>query len=129
LIVQGYSPTSGESNDAQWSCTYVFGWELANRWQLDFANRYASSAAEEDHFNVWSPSAVLKIPVSRRWKTHIEYFGVMTEGREDETTQNFVSPGAHYLITPNHEIGARFGWGLNDDSPDFFVNAGVGWRF
>ena len=96
---------------------------------LDSAIRYSTSEFEEDRFNVWSPSTVVKIPVGRRWKAHAEYFGIFTDGREAETDQHFFSPGAHYLINSDLEIGLRVGWGLNDASANFFSNAGLGWRF
>ena len=32
------------------------------------------------------------------------------------------SPGVHYLITRDLEIGVRVGWGLNRQSPNFFSN-------
>ena len=37
--------------------------------------------------------------------------------------------GGHVLVTDNLELGLRVGWGLNDTSPDFFSNVGVGWRY
>jgi hypothetical protein len=73
--------------------------------------------------------STLKIPLGEQWKLHSEYFGVFTDGRADETVQHFFSAGAHYLITPDIEIGARFGWGLNQEAPNFFSNIGLGWRF
>jgi hypothetical protein len=33
------------------------------------------------------------------------------------------------LLTPNRELGVRIGWGVTDDSPHFFANTGIGWRF
>jgi hypothetical protein len=129
FIIQGYTPTSGESNDSSFSTTYIAGWNLGNNWTWDNAIRYSTSSVEEDHFNVWSPSTVIKIPIGERWKAHAEYFGVLTEGREDETVQNFFSPGLHYLINRDVEIGLRVGWGLNEEAPNFFCNVGGGWRF
>jgi hypothetical protein len=129
FIVQGFTPTEGESTDTQLSATYVFGWTLANRWTWDSALRYGTGSLEEDRFDVWSPSTVLKIPIGERWKAHAEYFGVLTEDRADETVQHFFSPGLHYLVTPDLEIGVRVGWGLNRESPNFFSNAGLGWRY
>ena len=129
IILQGFTPVSGESTDTLLSATYVFGWKLANDWEWDSAIRYGTSSFEEDRFNTWSPSTVLKIPFGEKWKGHAEYFNVSTEGRENETTQHFFSPGAHYLITPNFEFGVRLGWGLNDQSPNFFSNVGGGIRF
>jgi hypothetical protein len=129
FILQGFTPTFGESNLTTLSATQVCGWTLRNGWVWDNALRYGTSGFEGDHFNVWSPSTVLKIPLTERVKTHVEYFGAMTEGRERETTQHFFSPGAHYLLTRNFEIGMRVGWGLNEQAPNFFANAGIGWLF
>ncbi len=129
FILQGLTPTYGEVNATQMSATYVFGWTLRNSWVLDFATKYGTGSLEEDHFNTWSPSTVIKVPVGERWKVHVEYFGVFTDGRAIETTQHFFSPGAHYLISKNFEIGSRVGWGLNDQSPNSFINVGFGWQY
>jgi hypothetical protein len=129
FILQGLTPTYGEVTATQMSATYAFGWTLRNSWVLDFATRYGTGSIEEDHFNTWSPSTVIKVPVGERWKVHAEYFGVFTDGRAKETTQHFFSPGAHYLISKNFEIGSRVGWGLNDQSPNSFINVGFGWQY
>lgn len=129
FIVQAFTPTSGAKSDTHPALTYVAGWTLPSGWVWDSALRYSSGSAEEDRFNVWCPSTVIKIPLGDRWKAHVEYFGIFSEGRERETTQHFISPGAHYLITSDWEVGARFGWGLNDQSPNFFINIGGGYRF
>lgn len=129
FILQGFTPTYGESNLTTMSATQVFGWRLRNGWNWDNSLRYGTSGFEGDHFNVWAPSTVLKIPLSERVKAHVEYFGAMTEGREHETTQHFFSQGAHYLLRRNFEVGMRVGWGLNEQSPNFFTNVGIGWLF
>lgn len=129
IIVQGFTPVHGESTDTQVSTTYVFGWQLSNDWQWDSAIRYGTGSLEEDRFSTWSPSTVVKIPVGEKWKIHAEYFSVSTSGRETESSQHFFSPGAHYLLTRNLEIGLRVGWGLNEQAPDFFSNVGGGIRF
>ena len=72
---------------------------------------------------------VLRMPVSEKWHVHAEYFGIYTSGAERDTSRAFFSPGTHYLITPNLELGARVGWGITADSPTFFSNVGIGWRF
>ena len=129
LIVQGFTPTSGESNLTQMSATYVFGWQRRNGIVWDFANRFGTSGNDEDKFNTWSPSAVVKIPLGERWKAHAEYFGIFSDGREEESSQGYFSPGAHYLINENTEVGFRVGWGLNNQAANFFSNFGFGWRF
>ena len=129
LLLSGFTPTAGEANDTHFVATYVGGWVLSNGWTWDSAIRYSTGSFEEDHFGVWAPSTVLKIPLDERWKAHIEYFGVFSAGRATESTQHFISPGIHYLITQDWEIGIRVGWGLNDQAPNFFANVGGGYRF
>jgi hypothetical protein len=129
VILQGYTPTSGEETDTEMSASYIFGWTLPNRWVWDSALRYSTASLEVDNFDVWAPSTVLKVPLGQRWKAHVEFFGVFTSQRADETVQHFVSPGVHYLINKDLEIGVRVGWGLNDESPNFFSNAGLGYRY
>lgn len=129
LLVVGYTPVAGEQTKTNLGLVYVGGWTFANRWMFDSSMRYTTGGFEGDDFNVWSPSTVLKIPMGERWKGHLEYFGVFSDGRDRETVQHFISPGAHYLISRDLEIGTRFGWGVGEDSPNFFINLGGGIRF
>ena len=129
VLLQAFTPTSGENTDTHFVVTYVFGWQLPNKWTWDTAIRYSTGSEEEDHFNVWSPSTVIKIPVGESWKIHAEYFGIFSDGRDNESVQQFFSPGAHYLISQDFEVGVRVGWGLNDETPNFFANFGGGYRF
>jgi hypothetical protein len=129
FMLQGFTPTSGEETITDIAATLVAGWDFSDGWVWDSAIRYSTSGGNEDRFNVWAPSTVLKFPLCEQWKGHVEYFGVFSEGRENESQQHFFSPGAHYLITPNLEIGVRVGWGLNEQAPNFFSNVGGGYRF
>ncbi len=129
FVAQAFTPTSGPATSTDFVGTYVFGWELPDEWQLDAALRYGLTSEEHDHFNQWAPSVVLKVPVADRWYAHVEYFGIATAGRERDRSVHYFSPGAHYLVTDNLEVGARFGWGLTQDSANVFSNIGVGWRF
>lgn len=129
FIVQAGTPTYGHDTATNLVATYVFGWELANRWKWDTSMRYNYDSADGDHFNIWAPSTVLKVPVGERWMAHTEYFGVMSQGRERDRSHHYFSPGLHYLLTRNLEIGTRVGWGLNDDAANFFANTGLGWRY
>jgi hypothetical protein len=128
-ILQGYTPTSGEAPATDVVVTYAFGWELPNRWRLDSSMRYGTEHGPLDAFNQWAPSVVLRVPVDEKWHAHVEYFGIYTQGSERDVSRAFISPGAHYLITPNLELGLRLGWGVTEDSPNFFSNVGIGWRF
>jgi hypothetical protein len=129
VILLAGTPTYGKDTATALVGTYVFGWEFANRWKWDTAMRYSYDSTEGDHFNLWAPSTVMKFPVSERMAAHVEYFGVFSQGRERDRAQHYFSPGIHFLIQPNLEIGTRVGWGLNEDAANFFANVGVGWRY
>lgn len=129
VILAGSSPTSGPEATSQFVGTYVAGWKLANDWQWDTALRFATDEFEADRHSLWAPSTVIKVPLGERWKVHGEYFGIVTHGLADPRSQHFFSPGAHYLISNDLEIGVRVGWGLNEQSSNFFSNVGLGWRF
>ena len=129
VILQGSTPTSGPENASTLIVGYAFGWKVFKEWKLDAAIRYANTKEEDNRFSEWAPSVVLKVPVGEKWNAHIEYFGIFSDGKTNETNGQYVSPGIHYLLTPNFEIGVRVGWGLNNDAANFFSNVGLGLMF
>ena len=54
---------------------------------------------------------------------------IFSANKADEFNHQYFSPGIHYLVTPDLEVGVRVGWGLNDQSARFFSNVGFGLRF
>jgi len=129
FILEATTPAYGDVFGTSPVATYVAGWELANGWRLDGAIRYAYAEGFVDWFSRWTPSAVLRIPVTDRWEVHAEWFGSYTAGLTDNTARPFFSPGTHYMVTKNMEIGLRVGWGLSDEAAPFFSDAGLGWRW
>jgi hypothetical protein len=129
VILQALTPTAGPDVGTDVTLGYVYGWKLSNDWQLDSSMRYGAALEEGDHFNQWAPSVVLKVPFGERWNVHGEYFGIFTQNRADDRNDQYFSPGIHYLVSPDCEIGIRVGWGLNHDAASFFSNVGLGVRF
>ncbi|MBX7166294.1 MAG: transporter [Pirellulales bacterium] len=129
LIVQGYTPTSGPSNASTITLGEAWGWEFANGWRWDSAFRFGTGFDEGDYLNQWAPSTVLRIPFGERWNAHAEYFGIMSSHAASDFSHHFASFGGHFLVTPNIELGMRFGFGLNEQSARYFNNVGIGWRF
>jgi hypothetical protein len=129
VILEARTPTSGEATDTHFVGTYVFGWELPRRWKLDAALRYGTGSEKEDRFSIWAPSVVVKVPLGEKVNVHAEYFGTFSHDKTEEFSRHYFSPGIHYLITRDLEVGVRVGWGLNDQSARFFTNVGFGLRF
>ena len=129
FIMEGSTPTYGDVFGTVPVATAVAGWELAAEWRLDASLRYAYSEGLGDWFSRWSPSAILRVPLSDRLEVHAEWFGSFTAGVEDSISQPFFSPGFHVMLTKNLEMGLRVGWGLTPDAAPFFSDAGMGWRW
>ena len=129
IVVTGTTPTSGEETATRLVATYVFGWELENRWIWDSAIRYGTVGDGGEQTTSWSPSTVVKFPIGERAKGHVEYFSILNDTPDGNTDKHYVSPGVHYLLTEEFEIGIRVGWGLNEDAADFFSNLGIGWLY
>ncbi len=55
VLIQGFTPTSGEATDTQMSATYIVGWESEGGVVWDSAIRDSSSRFEDDNCNVWAP--------------------------------------------------------------------------
>jgi hypothetical protein len=129
LILRGATPTAGNFTATSFIGTYVFGWELENGWVWDSAIRYGMSGEGSNRVETWSPSTVIKVPLTEKSKAHVEYFGIFNDLPEEKSRKHYISPGVHYLITDDFEIGIRVGWGLNHEAAHFFSNVGIGWQF
>ncbi len=125
FIMEGATPTYGDVFGTVPVATCVAGWDLWGHWRLDGAIRYAYSEGPENWFSRWTPSVVLRAPITERWELHAEWFGSYTQGLQRNTQRPFFSPGTHYSITQNVEIGLRVGWGLSDAAAPFFSDAGI----
>jgi len=129
LILRGATPTAGNFTATSFVGTYVAGWQLQNGWVWDSAIRYGTSGVGSKRVETWAPSSVIKVPLTEKTKAHIEYFGVFDNLPEGKARKHYISPGIHYLINKNLEIGIRVGWGLNHEAANFFSNVGIGWQF
>ena len=128
-VLQGYTPVYGPSNKTTFVVGESFGWRFASGWEWTSAMRYGTGFEEKDSFNQWAPSSVVKIPVGERWSLHAEYFGIFTSEKEIPLNIQYASFGGHVLATADLESGLRVGWGLNETTPAFFANLGVGLRY
>lgn len=131
IIVQGHTPIASIPGPTQIRCGTAWGWELPNGWQFSQSMRFGTDREEGDNYTIWAPSSALKIPLtpSRRWFTQLEYYSVMSASKAVDFSMQFIDTGLHYLPTPDLEIGAMIGFGLNDQSRGVILNVGFGYRF
>lgn len=137
FIMEGTTPMQGDVLGTVPVATGAAGWELpvqfplrgAEPWRLDVAVRYAYSEGLGGWFSRWTPSTVLRMPVTERLEVHTEWFGSYPVGAPGRSGEPFFSPGMHVMVTKNLELGVRVGWGLTSETAPFFSDAGMGWRW
>jgi hypothetical protein len=129
-IVEWTTPVYGDVFGTSPSATYIAGWELPASWRFDTAIRYArAEGIHHEWFDRWTPSVVLRMPLTDRFEVHTEWFGNFTMGMEDDFNQSFFAPGSHYILGKNLELGLRVGWGLSAEAAPFFSDLGVAFRY
>lgn len=129
FIMEASTPTYGDVFGTVPVATYVAGYELPWRCKLDASIRYAYSEGLFNWFDRWSPSVILRVPLTDRVEVHAEYFDTVTKRNVVDVNRAFFSPGFHYLLTKHFEIGLRVGWGVTAAAAPFFSDAGFGWRW
>lgn len=131
FLAQAHTPVGSLEGQTQMRLGYVWGWVLRNGWTFDQAIRFGSDREGTDSYTLWAPSCVLKIPFGRekRWFTHVEYFSIMTQAKENDFSKQFIDTGLHYFITPNIEVGSIVAFGINEQTQGVLVNVGFGIRF
>ncbi|QDT64873.1 transporter [Calycomorphotria hydatis] len=140
--IRGSAPTGGESfttDRAEFSLDYIYQWELAEGVTLAGSTGYGTNGfgdfglipeePSEDAFNVLSQSAVLGLELSEANTLYIEWYGIYSQGLEDDFVVSVINAGVDHYITDNFVVDFRIGAGLTNDSDDFFTGWGGGWRF
>lgn len=118
---------------------YIYSWKLYEEWSL-----YGSTAVlpgglgeasiipeeqESDHFTVFGQSAAVGAELTEQNTFYAEWFGLSSQGLEDEFVQSFFNIGVDHYFTDDFLIDFRVGVGLTGDSEDFFAGVGGGFRF
>lgn len=131
FMIIGRTPIGSIEKHGQLGLGYALGWELPNHMNFDAALKFGTERFQGDDYLSWSPSAVVKIPLTddEKWFTQIEYFGVYSSGFKNNFALNFLDSGLHYFITKNWEIGTMIGWGINESARGIFLNIGSGIRY
>jgi len=135
-------PTGGNAwstDDIEFGLDFIYGWEITENLTL-----YGSTGAFQnalgdfgfvpedptgDSFVVMSQSAAVGMDVTERSTVYVEWYGIFSDGRDDEVTVGILNVGVDFYLTHNLVFDVRVGMGLTEDSDDLFVGVGGGYRF
>jgi hypothetical protein len=142
LEVRGTAPTGDDdfsTRQSEFSLDYIYQWNLGRGVTLAGSTGFGTNGFADfgflpeeptaDQFNAISQSAVLGFELSESNTMYVEWFGVYSNGREDEFAISVLNVGVDHYVTNNFVLDVRAGVGLSDDADDFFAGVGGGYRF
>ncbi|XZE54325.1 transporter [Planctomycetaceae bacterium SH139] len=140
--LRGLAPTGGEAfttNRVEFSVDYIYQWTLYEHITLAGSTGFGTRGFGEfgilpdeptqENFNVLSQSVALGLELSDKNTLYAEWYGLFSDGLEDEFTVSVVNAGLDHYVTDDLVLDFRLGVGLNQDSDDFFTGIGGGFRF
>jgi hypothetical protein len=142
LELRGTGPTGGEdftTDQVEFSLDYIYQWNLSEGVTLGASTAFGTNGfadfalvpeePTEDRFHAMSQSAVLGFEITESNTIYAEWYGIFSDGLEDEFVISVLNIGLDHYLTDNFVVDVRAGLGLSDDSDDFFAGIGGGYRF
>ena len=136
------APTGGEAyttGRVQFSLDYIYQWQLTERSTIAGSTGYATNGFGDfglvpdepttENYNVLTQSAVLGLELSEKNTMYTEWFGIYSDGLEDEFVISVLNVGIDHYMTDDLVLDIRVGLGLSEDSDDFFTGVGGGYRY
>lgn len=136
-----YNKDGGETESAHTTPEMLLRWgvsediEVRLRWNYvwqfieDEPGRTGSEDTAADRFTMFTQSAVLGLELSEANTMYAEWFGIYSNGLEDEFAISVYNVGVDHYVTDDFVLDVRVGVGLSDDADDFFSGVGGGYRF
>lgn len=142
LELRGSAPTGGDdftTKQVEFSFDYIYQWRLTEGITATGSTGFGTDgfgdfglvpdAPTQDHFNAMSQSAVLGLELSESNTIYAEWFGIYSDGLEDEFVISVFNIGVDQYVTDDLVLDIRAGLGLSADADDFFAGVGGGYRF
>ena len=142
LEVRSTVPTGGDvynTDSFQFGLDYIYMWEL---WEgITFAGSTGFGTdglgdfglipdePASDRFVAYSQSAVLGLELSEQNTMYAEWFGIYSDGLEDEFVLSTFNIGIDHYVSDDFVLDVRAAKGLSEDADDLFFGIGGGIRY
>ena len=103
--------------------TFSFGYNLGAAWETE-----EGESGNEHTLGVFQYTAVLGISVTDELGAFVEFYGDIPTSADGGPANSF-DGGFTYLLADNLQLDVAAGVGLSEDAEDWFVGAGVSYRF
>lgn len=124
-------PTGGAgktSGDADPQLKLAWSYDLTRALALSGNVNLGAPTGEEGRFAQTAASLSLGASLNDWLGTYVEYFGFYPDDRGADCA-HYVNGGLTFAITPDLQLDARAGFGLNEQADGFFAGVGLAMRF
>jgi hypothetical protein len=108
----------------------VYGWELDETYSTagstQVNRRYDEGGTGYAEF---AQSWTIARSLSERLGAYAEWYAFFPEGSDTAGSEQYLNGGLAWALTDDFQFDVRIGFGLNDESDDFFVGTGFSVRF
>ena len=142
LEVRGTAPSGGEAystGKVEFGLDYIYQWNLTEGKTIAGSTGFGTDGLGDfgiipdepstDRFIAYSQSFVYGMELSEMNTIYAEWYGILSDGLEDEFVTSYFNIGIDHYLTDNFVIDIRAGVGLSEDSDDMFFGVGGGYRF
>lgn len=108
----------------------VYGWELDETYSTAGStqvNRRFDEGGEG--YLEFAQSWTIARSLSERLGAYAEWYAFFPEGTDTASSEQYLNGGFAWALTDDFQFDVRVGFGLNDESDDFFVGTGFSIRF
>ncbi|WP_170234218.1 transporter [Segetibacter aerophilus] len=102
----------------------LFENKLSEKLKLNY--NVGSEWDSEDQEQNWMYSFTPEFEISDKWESYVEVYGFAKKGK---TPEDVFDAGIAYFVSKNSKLDLSGGVGLNEESPHYFVAAGISFRF
>jgi hypothetical protein len=102
---------------------FSLGYNIGMAWETE-----EDDGGDRDTLSRLEYTMALGYDFTERWGAFIELFGDVAMSDSGGPAHS-IDGGVTYLVRENLQLDAAAGAGLSDDAPDWFVTAGVSYRF
>lgn len=119
---------SKSSGDVVPDVRLAYGWALSDKMRLYGVGIAAAPISEGSRYFQASGSLGVSYAWTERVGTFIEYYGTYPGGKDQDCAHS-ADGGFSILLSDNCQLDFSAGIGLNEQAPDYFLGAGLSFRW
>ncbi|MBA63051.1 MAG: hypothetical protein CMJ76_11855 [Planctomycetaceae bacterium] len=110
---------------------YIYSWALDNDWSLAGQTQWnrAMDAQTARPYSEFSQSLAIGKSLSEKVGGYYEWFCMIPDGADSAPVEHYMDGGFTFLLHNNLQLDFRAGFGLNEQSDDYFAGTGLIFRY